>query len=119
MTAKVRPTPTVVGVVVSLTLVLSGSGGLAAAPDGRMTHAVPFALASALFDPADYNGSLSSLLTFYALHDALDRRRVGRPQELRPACRVRRLQERAGRRWPYRFGTFTPGVELVVEAHDG
>jgi peptide/nickel transport system substrate-binding protein len=43
----------------------------AAAPDGTMTHALPFSLAPGLFDPADHGGSLTNLATFYALHDAL------------------------------------------------
>ena len=42
-----------------------------ATPAGQLTHAVPFALAASLLDPADHQGGLTAMLTFYALHDAL------------------------------------------------
>jgi peptide/nickel transport system substrate-binding protein len=48
------------------------------APDGQMTWAVPFSIAPALFDPADYQGSITSMMTFYALHDALLKPMPGR-----------------------------------------
>jgi peptide/nickel transport system substrate-binding protein len=51
--------------------VVLGPAGAVAAPAGQLTHAVPFALAPALVDPADHQGGLTALLAFYALHDAL------------------------------------------------
>ena len=53
--------------------------GVDAAPEGQMTWAAPFAISPALsFDPADYQGSISSMMTFYALHDALLKPMPGR-----------------------------------------
>src|SRR5262245_23156797 len=42
-----------------------------AAPEGQIVWAAPFSISPAFFDPADYQGSVSSMMTFYALHDAL------------------------------------------------
>ena len=44
---------------------------VAAEPEGQMTWAAPFSMSPTFFDPADYHGSISSMMTFYALHDAL------------------------------------------------
>lgn len=43
-----------------------------------MSWAVPFSMAPALFDPGDYQGSITSMMTFYALHDALLKPMPGR-----------------------------------------
>jgi peptide/nickel transport system substrate-binding protein len=62
--------------VLTLTLLLSTAAE--PAPDGQLTWAVPFSIAPALFDPADYQGSITSMMTFYALHDALLKPMPGR-----------------------------------------
>ncbi len=55
-----------------LTVVLLSPVAVEAAPEGQMTWAAPFAISPGLsFDPAEYHGSISSMMTFYALHDAL------------------------------------------------
>jgi peptide/nickel transport system substrate-binding protein len=54
-----------------LTLMLLPPPGIEAAPDGHLTWAAPFSILPTLFDPAEYQGSISSMMTFYALHDAL------------------------------------------------
>jgi peptide/nickel transport system substrate-binding protein len=61
-----------------LTLTLLRPVGAEPAPDGQMTWAVPFSITPALFDPADYQGSITSMMTFYALHDALLKPMPGR-----------------------------------------
>ena len=61
-----------------LTLTLLMSTGAEPGPEGQMTWAVPFSIAPALFDPADYQGSITSMMTFYALHDALLKPMPGR-----------------------------------------
>jgi len=43
----------------------------AAAADGQLTWAAPFSILPTFFDPAEYQGSISAMMTFYALHDAL------------------------------------------------
>jgi peptide/nickel transport system substrate-binding protein len=58
-------------VLVALPAALGWATPAASAPAGQLTHAVPFALAPSLLDPADHQGGLTTLLTFYALHDAL------------------------------------------------
>lgn len=63
-------------VLFALTLLLPP--GIAAAPEGQMTWAAPFAISPTLFDPAEYQGSISSMMTFYALHDALLKPMPGR-----------------------------------------
>ena len=50
-----------------------------AAPEGYMTWAAPFSLSPTFFDPADYQGSISSMMTFYAMHDALLKPMPGNP----------------------------------------
>jgi peptide/nickel transport system substrate-binding protein len=56
------------------------------------------------------------------LHDVLrhdgDRRRLDRPKEVRREGRRRRLQAGAVGAGPYKFVSFTPGVELVLEANE-
>src|SRR5439155_2430361 len=43
----------------------------AGAPDGQMTWAVHVSIAPAWFDPGEHPGIITSMLVFYALHDAL------------------------------------------------
>ena len=50
------------------------------------------------------------------LRDDRGERRLGRAEEVRREGGRRGLQESADRRGPYRFVSFTPGVELVLEA---
>ena len=72
MTSSRRLTPiAVVACAAAALVLLLAPATNPAAPEGQLTHAIPFALAPVLFDPADYNGSLTALLTYYALHDAL------------------------------------------------
>ena len=68
---------TLIGCAV-LTVILLISAGAESRPEGQMTWAVPFSIAPALFDPADYQGSITSMMTFYALHDALLKPMPGR-----------------------------------------
>src|SRR5688572_33317929 len=42
-----------------------------AAPEGTMTWAVHISIAPAWFDPGEHAGIITSMMTFYALHDAL------------------------------------------------
>jgi peptide/nickel transport system substrate-binding protein len=56
----------------SLVLLLSWTGPRAAtAADGQMTWAVHVSIAPAWFDPGEHPGIITSMMTFYALHDAL------------------------------------------------
>jgi peptide/nickel transport system substrate-binding protein len=54
-----------------LLLLLALDADVEAAPEGQIVWAAPFSMSPAFFDPADYQGSISSMLTFYGLHDAL------------------------------------------------
>ena len=49
-----------------------------AAPEGQIAWAAPFSISPTLFDPAEYQGSITSMMTFYALHDALLKPMPGR-----------------------------------------
>ena len=62
----------------AVALMLLVPAGAEPAPEGQMTWAVPFSITPALFDPADYQGSITSMMTFYALHDALLKPMPGR-----------------------------------------
>jgi peptide/nickel transport system substrate-binding protein len=50
-----------------------------AAPDGQMTWAVHVSIAPAWFDPGEHPGIITSLMIFYALHDALLKPMPGKP----------------------------------------
>jgi peptide/nickel transport system substrate-binding protein len=50
-----------------------------AAPEGQVVWAAPFSLAPTFFDPGEHQGSVTSLLTYYALHDALVKPMPGQP----------------------------------------
>src|SRR5437588_2140367 len=65
--------------LLTLTLLLSAETGVEAAPEGQIIWAAPFSLSPTLFDPAEYQGSITSMMTFYALHDALFKPMPGRP----------------------------------------
>ena len=68
-------------VVLTLTLLLMRGAGEGTAPEGQMTWAAPFTISPAMFDPADHQGGATSLMTFYALHDALIKPMPGRSME--------------------------------------
>jgi peptide/nickel transport system substrate-binding protein len=59
------------GVLVALALLLPGCAALAEGPEGQITWAVPVSILPAMLDPVDHQGGVTSLLAFYALHDAL------------------------------------------------
>jgi peptide/nickel transport system substrate-binding protein len=61
----------ILGVLLTFTLLVSASVRLEAAPEGQIVWAAPFSISPTLFDPAEYQGSITSMMTFYALHDAL------------------------------------------------
>jgi peptide/nickel transport system substrate-binding protein len=68
----------IVCALLTLSLPLLAGAGVAAAPEGQITWAAPLSLSPTLFDPAEYQGSITSMLTFYALHDALLKPMPGR-----------------------------------------
>ena len=57
--------------LVTLLLLRTGGTAVEAAPEGQIAWAAPFSISPTFFDPAEYQGSISSMMTFYALHDAL------------------------------------------------
>ncbi len=60
-------------------LVTSPTPRAAAAPEGQMTWAVHVSIAPAWFDPGEHPGIITSMLVFYALHDALLKPMPGNP----------------------------------------
>jgi peptide/nickel transport system substrate-binding protein len=60
-------------------LVGSPSPRAAAAFDGQMTWAVHVSIAPTWFDPGEHPGIITSMMTFYALHDALVKPMPGSP----------------------------------------
>jgi peptide/nickel transport system substrate-binding protein len=67
-------------VVLALALLLaSPAPRAAAAPEGQMTWAVHVSIAPAWFDPGEHPGIITSMLVFYALHDALLKPMPGNP----------------------------------------
>src|SRR5262245_52258242 len=60
-------------------LVASPAPRAAAAPEGQMTWAVHVSIAPAWFDPGEHPGIITSMLVFYALHDALLKPMPGNP----------------------------------------
>ena len=64
--------------LLTVALLLPAGAELEAAPDGQIIWAVPFSIAPTLFDPAEYQGGITSMMTFYALHDALLKPMPGR-----------------------------------------
>lgn len=71
--------PLITCTLLCLTGLLAAGRDLAAAPEGQITWAAPFSMSPAFFDPVDYPGSITWLMTFYALHDALLKPMPGRP----------------------------------------
>ena len=51
----------------------------AAAAEGQMTWAVHVSIAPTWFDPGEHPGIITSMMTFYALHDALLKPMPGNP----------------------------------------
>jgi peptide/nickel transport system substrate-binding protein len=67
-------------VVLALVLLLAPPAPRAAgAPEGQMTWAVHVSIAPAWFDPGEHPGIITSMLVFYALHDALVKPMPGNP----------------------------------------
>src|SRR5215831_6124525 len=59
-------------VLLALALLVAPTAPRAAsAADGQMTWAVHVSIAPAWFDPGEHPGIITSMMTFYALHDAL------------------------------------------------
>ena len=70
--------PSVVLMALAL-LVASPAPRAAGAPEGQMTWAVHVSIAPAWFDPGEHPGIITSMLVFYALHDALIKPMPGKP----------------------------------------
>ena len=69
-----------VGAVLAFALLLAPPAPpAAAAPDGQMTWAVHVSIAPTWFDPGEHPGIVTSMMIFYALHDALVKPMPGRP----------------------------------------
>jgi peptide/nickel transport system substrate-binding protein len=58
-------------VVAALLAALAAPVPAAAAPEGTLTWAVHISIAPAWFDPGEHAGIITSMMTFYAMHDAL------------------------------------------------
>ena len=72
----VRP----LGTALALTLLLaSPTPPAGAAPEGQMTWAVHVSITPTWFDPGEHPGIVTSLMIFYALHDALVKPMPGKP----------------------------------------
>ncbi|HEV8437946.1 MAG TPA: ABC transporter substrate-binding protein [Methylomirabilota bacterium] len=65
-------------VLLVLTLLSPAGAGPEAATEGQIVWAAPFSIPATFFDPAEHQGGISSLMTFYALHDALLKPMPGR-----------------------------------------
>ena len=65
--------------LVMLLLLLPVGTDVEAAPEGQIVWAAPFSISPTFFDPAEYQGSIASMMTFYALHDALLKPMPGSP----------------------------------------
>ncbi len=70
--------PSVVLMALAL-LVASPAPRASGAPEGQMTWAVHVSIAPAWFDPGEHPGIITSMLVFYALHDALIKPMPGKP----------------------------------------
>src|SRR2546422_155366 len=101
-----------------------------AAPEGQMTWAVHFALAPTWFDPAETSGIITPFGVLSALHAAMVKPLPGNPMApslseawIVPKKYVEKVGEDGFKKapigaGPYRFVSFTPGVELVLEAFE-
>src|SRR5258706_694411 len=66
------------GAVLALSLLLAPPAE-AAGPEGQMIWAVHVSIAPAWFDPGEHPGIVTSMMIFYALHDALVKPMHGKP----------------------------------------
>src|SRR3989442_75783 len=101
-----------VSLLLAAVLVARAPAPAAAPAEGQLTWAVAVALAPSWFDPAEATG----LLTFYATP-------ATGAAWIIPSKYVERVGDDGFRKapvgaGPYRFVSFTPGVELVLEAHE-
>src|SRR2546427_303737 len=102
------------GSFLGLTILAIGVSPSAAAPEGQMTWAVHISLAPTWFDPAETSGIITPFMVLYALHDSVLKPMPGNP--LAPSLAESWSMSPDG--LVYRFVSFTPGVELVLEAFD-
>src|SRR5262249_35590325 len=65
--------------VLTIALLSRVAIGREAPSGGQIIWAAPFTISLTFLDPADYQGSISSMMTFYALHDALLKPMPGYP----------------------------------------
>src|SRR6266851_3872979 len=120
--------------------VLPARPAAAAVPEGQATWAVHITLAPTWFDPAETSGIITPFMVLYAMHDALVKPMPGKP--MAPSLAeswtqskdglvyefvLRKYVEQVGEdgfkkapvgAGPYKFVSFKPGVELVLEAHE-
>src|SRR5206468_1858611 len=101
----------------TLLLTLCAVTSVAAAPEGQLTWAVHVSLAPAWFDPAETAGLITPFMILY-----------GTPATgagwIVPKKYVEKVGDDGFKRapvgaGPYRFVSFNPGVELVLEAFEG
>lgn len=110
----------------ALTGVASRAAG--AAPQDELRVASHVSLAPTWFDPAETPGIITPFMLLYALHDALMKGMPGNPMapclaEIVPKKYVEKVGEDGFKKapigaGPYKFVSFTPGVELVCEAFE-
>src|SRR5207249_3850672 len=125
MTERVRHSAISRLVLILFVASLAGLGTPAAtraAPEGQLTWAVHVTLAPTWFDPAETSGIITPFMFLYALHDALVKPMPGNP--MAPSLAeswtaapdgLKKAPVGAG---PYKLVSFTPGVELTLEAHE-
>src|SRR2546428_7534532 len=65
--------------VLVLTILVSGLGPAAAAPEGQVTWGIHISLAPTWFDPAETTGIVTPFMVLYALHDAMVKPLPGNP----------------------------------------
>src|SRR5688572_19102146 len=58
-------------VVAALLAAALAPASTSAAPEGTLTWAVHISIAPTWFDPGEHAGIITSMMTFYAMHDAL------------------------------------------------
>ncbi len=71
--------PLVVAFALAFLVAQPAPRAAAGAPDGQMTWAVHVSIAPVWFDPGEHPGIITSMMTFYALHDALVKPMPGNP----------------------------------------
>jgi peptide/nickel transport system substrate-binding protein len=67
------------GAALAITLMGLAPAPRAAAADGQMTWAVHVSIAPTWFDPAEHPGIVTTMMIFYALHDAMVKPMPGKP----------------------------------------